>query len=117
MNLNVGNTKIFKKFTAIAMSLLLGQPTFAQSSENQQMTFEGTLTDVNGNPLSLAGVTLNFYISANGCYLYGESSATAGDNQGQLSHRFGNGTLISGSPNSFSQNLFWQCNWHHNICR
>lgn len=107
MYLNAGNTKIFKKFTAIALSLLLGQPTYSQSSENQHMVFEGTLTDVSGNPISLSGVTLNFYISANGCYLYGESSATAGDSQGQISHRFGNGTLLMGSPNAFSQNLFF----------
>lgn len=104
---DTGITNFTKRFTVVALSLLLGQPIFAQSSENQQMAFEGTLTDMNGNPISLAGATLNFYISANGCYLYGESSSTAGDSQGNISHRFGSGTVATGSPNSFSQNLFF----------
>ncbi|MCM2353015.1 MAG: hypothetical protein NDI63_05305 [Pseudobdellovibrio sp.] len=100
-------TNFTKKFTAIALSLLLCQPTFAQSSENQQMAFEGNLTDTSGNPINLSNVALTFYVSANGCYLYNEWSAAAGDNQGNISHRIGNGTLAAGSPNSFSQNLFF----------
>jgi len=107
MNLSTGMTNFIKKFTAIALSLLLCQPTYAQSSENQQMAFEGSLTDTSGNPLNLASATLTFYISANGCYLYGESSATAGDSQGNILHRFGSGSMAAGSPNSFSQNLFF----------
>ncbi len=106
MNLTVGNHFI-KKFTAIALSLLLSQPTFAQSSENQQMVFEGTLTDAAGNSINLSNQALTFYVSANGCYLYNEWSSAAGDSQGNISHRIGNGTIAAGSPNSFSQNLFF----------
>lgn len=106
MYLHAGNAKLFKQFTAIALSLLLCQPTFAQS-ENQQMAFEGSLTDINGNAINLSGANLVFYIIANNCYLYGESSSAAGDGQGNISHRFGTGTVVPGSPNSFSQNLFF----------
>lgn len=109
MNLSMGITNFTKKFTAIALSLLLCQPTptFAQSSENQQMAFEGTLTDTSGNPINLANQALTFYISANGCYLYNEWSATAGDSQGNINHHFGNGNIAASSPNAFSQNLFF----------
>lgn len=107
MNLSMGITNFTKKFTAIALSLLLCQPTFAQSSENQQMAFEGTLTDTNGNPINLASATLTFFISANGCYLYSEWSSTAGDSQGNIFHRFGSGSMSGSSPNTFSQNLFF----------
>lgn len=107
MNLRMGIANFTKKFTAIALSLLLCQPTFSQSSENQQMAFEGSLTDSSGNPINLANAALTFYISANGCYLYGEWSATAGDSQGNISHRFGAGSMAAGSPNAFSQNLFF----------
>lgn len=107
MNPNVGSTNFIQKLTAIALSLLLCQPTFAQSSENQQMVFEGSLTDTNENPISLAGAQLDFYITANGCYLYGESSSVSGDSQGNILHRFGQGSVIAGSPNVFSQNLFF----------
>lgn len=107
MNLGMGMTSFTKKFAAIALSLLLCQPMYAQSSENQQMAFEGSLTDTNGNPINLTNAALTFYISANGCYLYGEWSATAGDGQGNISHRFGSGSMAAGSPNAFSQNLFF----------
>lgn len=106
MNLHAGTAHLFKYFMAIALSLLLCESTFPQSTENQQMVFEGSLTDDNGNTISLAGAELYFYISANGCYLYGESSSVAGDSQGNILHRFGNGSIDAGSPNSFSQNLF-----------
>ncbi|WP_409478069.1 beta strand repeat-containing protein [Pseudobdellovibrio sp. HCB154] len=107
MNLSVGITNFIKKFTAIALSLLLCQPTFAQSTENQQMVFEGSLTDASGNSINLSTVALTFYISANGCYLFSEWSAVAGDSQGNISHRFGNGNFSASSPNTFSQNLFF----------
>lgn len=107
MNLSVGITNFIKKFTAIALSLLLGQPTFAQSTENQQIVFEGSLTDASGNSINLSTATLTFYVSANGCYLYNEWSTTAGDSQGNISHRIGNGTITANSPNAFSQNLFF----------
>lgn len=107
MKLHVGNRNFFRKFTAIALSLLLCQPTYSQSSENQQIVFEGSLTDTSGNPISLAGVSLDFYITANGCYLYGESSLTSGDSQGNILHRIGGGSVIGGSPNTFSQNLLF----------
>lgn len=106
MNLHAGTAHLFKYFMAIALSLLFARPTYAQSIENQQMVFEGSLTDDNGNTISLAGAELYFYISANGCYLYGESSSVAGDSQGNILHRFGSGWVDAGSPNSFSQNLF-----------
>lgn len=71
------------------------------------MAFEGSLTDNSGNPINLAGVTLAFYVSAGTCYLYGESSTAAGDSQGNIIHRFGSGSPLAGSPNAFSQNLFF----------
>lgn len=107
MNQHVVNRTFFKKFAAIALSLLFGQSTFAQSTQNQEMVFEGSLADATGNAISLSGQTLVFYISVNGCYLYGESSTTAGDGLGNIVHRFGSGTIAPGSPNSFSQNLFF----------
>ncbi|AZZ37706.1 hypothetical protein CIK05_13170 [Bdellovibrio sp. qaytius] len=103
----VNTSTFFKYFAAIAMSLLFAQAGVAQSTENQQMVFEGSLTDASGNSISLAGAALNFYVTANGCYLYGESSTSSGDSQGNIIHRFGGGTVLTGSPNSFSQNLFF----------
>jgi hypothetical protein len=101
----------FKKFVAIALSLLLAQPAFGQSALNQYMAFEGTLTDNAGNPINIAGATLNFYVTAldpapgsQSCYLFGESSISAGDSLGNIVHRFGTGTVLSGV---FSQNLFF----------
>ncbi|AZZ37704.1 hypothetical protein CIK05_13160 [Bdellovibrio sp. qaytius] len=85
----------------------MGQATFAQSSENQQIVFDGSLTDSSGNAINLASVQLNFYITANGCYLYGESSSASGDGQGNIIHRFGSGSMLTGSPNTFSQNLLF----------
>lgn len=107
MNLSVGITNFTKKFTAIALSLLLGQPTFAQSTENQQIAIEGSLTDTSGNAINLANVGLSFYVLANGCYLYNEWTSEAGDGQGNINHRLGKGTMAASSPNSFSQNLFF----------
>lgn len=107
MTLHVGTTNLYKKLTAIVLSLLLCQPAFSQSIENQQMVFEGHLTDTSGNSVNLSGEQLIFYVSANGCYLYGESSTVSGDNQGNVLHRFGSGSVITGSPNTFSQNLFF----------
>ena len=92
---------------AIALSLSFTQDVFAQSSENQQIVFEGSLTDASGNAIDLSSAGLIFYVTANGCYLYGESSSSAGDSLGNIIHRIGSGTPVPGSPNSFSQNLFF----------
>lgn len=89
------------------MILLSAISSFAQSSENQQIVFEGSLTDSAGNPIDLSGASLKFYVSTNGCYLYGENSSTSGDSTGNIVHRIGAGTQVAGSPNSFSQNLFF----------
>ena len=107
MKSNVWQRTFFRKFAAIALSLLLGQPVYSQSSENQQIVFEGSLTDASGNAIDLSSASLTFYISANGCYLYGETTSAAGDSLGNILHRIGSGAQISGSPNSFSQNLFF----------
>lgn len=107
MDVSSQTTHWVRNFIAIALSLLLGQTIFAQSTENQQMVFEGSLTDASGNPISLAGEQLDFYISANGCYLYGETSSISGDSQGNILHRFGSSPLVAGSPNSFAQSLFF----------
>lgn len=92
---------------AIALSLLFCQHSLAQSSENQQIVFEGSLTDASGSPIDLAGAELTFYVSANGCYLYGETSTLSGDSQGNIVHRIGGGSQVAGSPNSFTQNIFF----------
>ena len=89
------------------MSLLFAQTGLAQSTENQQIVFEGSLTDTSGNAIDLASASLTYYVSANGCYLYGESSSTSGDSSGNIIHRIGSGVQVTGSPNSFSQNLFF----------
>ncbi len=107
MNQHVGKRNFIRKFTAIALSLLFCKPTFAQSLENQQIVFEGSLTDTSGSPIDLAGAQLTFYVSANGCYLYGETSSASGDSQGNIIHRIGGGSQIVGSPNSFTQNIFF----------
>lgn len=104
---NVADRNFFRKFAAIALSLLLCQPVYSQSAENQQIVFEGSLTDSAGNALDLSSALLTFYVSANGCYLYGENSSSAGDSLGNIVHRIGSGTPVPGSPNSFSQNLFF----------
>lgn len=100
-------TTHLKHICAVILLALLPQLTFAQSTQNQQMAFEGSLTDNSGNPINLAGASLAFYVSAGTCYLYGETSTTAGDSQGNIIHRFGSGSVAAGSPNSFSQNLFF----------
>lgn len=103
----VNVSTFFDYFLATAMVLLCAESAFSQSSENQQVVFEGTLTDTSGSPINLAGASLTFYISANGCYLYGETSSLAGDSQGNILHRIGSGAMVPGSPNSFTQNLFF----------
>ena len=87
--------------------MLVANTGFAQSTENQQIVFEGSLTDASGNAIDLSSAGLTFYISANGCYLYGESSSSSGDSSGNIIHRIGSGVQVPGSPNSFSQNLFF----------
>lgn len=102
-------THSIKSIIAIALSLLFAQAAFAVAvAENQQIVVEGTLTDSGGNAIDLSGATLIFYVlTSDGCYLYGEWSSTAGDSQGNILHRIGSSSLVAGSPNSFSQNLFF----------
>lgn len=100
---------LVKSIIAIALSLLFAQAAFAVAvPENQQVVIEGTLTDNGGNAIDLSGATLVFYVlTGDGCYLYGESSSTAGDSQGNILHRIGSSSAVIGSPNTFSQNLFF----------
>ncbi|MCM2353016.1 MAG: hypothetical protein NDI63_05310 [Pseudobdellovibrio sp.] len=108
MNVSRRITYSFKYFTAIALSLLLSQPAFTQSAENQQIAIEGSLTDSGGNAIDLSGATLVFYVMTDqNCYLYGESSSSAGDGQGIISHRLGSSLEVVGSPNHFTQSLFF----------
>lgn len=102
-------THSIKSVIAIALSLLSVQAAFAVAvPENQQVVVEGTLTDNGGNAIDLSGATLVFYVlTGDGCYLYGESSSTAGDSQGNILHRMGSSSAVTGSPNTFSQNLFF----------
>ena len=98
----------FQKLTAIFISLVLGAPTYAATSTDQQMSLEGVVTDVSGNPVDLTGVSLTFYISAQAadgsmCFLHNESSTTAGDNLGNVSYRFGSG---ASGINPFSYAVF-----------
>lgn len=106
-NRHVNIITTFKHIVAVAIVLMSARTSFSQSTENQQMVFDGSLTDTSGNPIDLTGAPLTFYISINGCYLYGESSSAAGDSQGNILHRIGSGSPIVGSPNSFSQNIFF----------
>ena len=87
--------------------MLFATSSFAQSGENQQIVFDGSLTDNSGNVIDLSGASLVFYVSANGCYLYGETTSAAGDSSGNILHRIGSGVIMPGSPNSFAQNLFF----------
>jgi len=100
-------TLSIKSVIAIVLSLLFTQAAFAVA-ENQQIVVEGSLTDNGGNAIDLSGATLVFYVlTSDGCYLYGEWSSTAGDSQGNILHRIGSSSSVVGSPNSFSQNLFF----------
>lgn len=90
---------LFKRITAVLLSLLLCQSTFAQSSENQQMVFEGTLTDNSGNAIDLQSQQLFYYITAfdtiaRKCILYAESSTTSGNSAGDIFHRYGSGNAV-----------------------
>lgn len=105
-NQYVNTTTLFNYFTAIASILLFTLSIQVQANDNQQMVFEGSLTDASGNPIDLSTADLTFYVTANGCYLYGESSSTSGDSTGNIIHRIGSGIQVTGSPNSFVQNLF-----------
>lgn len=102
-------TYFAKKAAAVFLSLLLCQPTWSQSIQNQMMSFEGTLTDTSGNPVDLQGQQLYFYITANDsfgnkCVLFAESSSSSGDSQGNISHRIGNGSSVT-SPVSYNNVL------------
>ncbi|AZZ37702.1 hypothetical protein CIK05_13150 [Bdellovibrio sp. qaytius] len=91
------------------MSLLLCQLAWAQSSENQGMVFEGTLTDTSGNEIDLQSQQLYFYVSAfdasaRKCILFAESSAVAGDSSGNILHRYGSGNAVV-SPVSYNNTI------------
>ncbi len=108
MNVSRKISYFLKYFTAIALSLLFTQTAFTQSSENQKIVVEGSLTDSGGNAIDLSGAALVFYVmNDQNCYLYGEWSSNAGDGQGNISHRLGGSTMVVGSPNTFTQNLFF----------
>lgn len=93
----------------VFLSLSLCQPTWAQSAENQQMVFEGTLTDTSGNAIDLQSQQLYFYISAfdsfgNKCILFAETSSVAGDSSGSITHRYGSGNAVT-SPVNYNHSL------------
>lgn len=109
MNVRFRTPFFAKKITASLLSLLLCQPTSAQSVENQQMVFEGTLTDTSGNAIDLQSQQLYFYISAfdasaNKCVLFAETSSVAGGSSGSIMHRYGSGNAIT-SPISYNHSL------------
>lgn len=88
---------------------LLAENAFAQSSQNQQLTFEGALTDSDGNAINLNGQNLFFYIIAfdgtnNKCILFAESSTNSGNEKGEILHRYGSGLGIT-SPVPFNHSL------------
>lgn len=65
--------------TFILAIVFLCQSTWAQSTMNQGMIFEGSLTDSSGNAIDLQSQQLYFYVSANDnlaekCILFAESS-------------------------------------------
>lgn len=93
------NLFLFKRIAAVLLSLLLCQSTFAQSTENQQMVFEGSLTDNSGNAIDLQSQQLFYYITAfdnlaRKCILYAESSTTSGNSDGDILHRYGSGNAV-----------------------
>ena len=109
MNSRFRTTYFAKQFTAVFLSLLLCQPAWSQSTQNQMMSFEGTLTDGSGNAVDLQGQQLYFYITAydsfgKKCVLFAESSSSAGDGEGNILHRFGNGSAIT-TPVSYNNVL------------
>lgn len=98
-----------KQFATVFLSLLLCQPAWSQSTQNQMMSFEGTLTDTGGNAVDLQGQQLYFYITANDsfgkkCVLFAETSSSAGSADGSILHQFGNGSAVT-SPVSYNNIL------------
>lgn len=109
MNSRFRSTFFAKKITAVFLSLLLCQTVWSQSTQNQMMSFEGTLTDTSGNAVDLQGQQLYFYITANDsfgkkCVLFAESSSSSGSVDGSILHQFGNGSAIT-SPVSYNNVL------------
>lgn len=109
MNSRFRTTYFAKQFATVFLSLLLCQPAWSQSTQNQMMSFEGTLTDTSGNAVDLQGQQLYFYISANDgsgnkCILFAETSSGSGFADGSISHQFGNGSAIT-SPVSYNNAL------------
>ncbi len=99
MIVHLMNLFLFKRIAAVLLSLLLCQSTFAQSTENQQMVFEGSLTDNSGNAIDLQSQQLFYYITAfdnlaRKCILYAESSTTSGNSDGDIVHRYGSGNAV-----------------------
>lgn len=100
---------LLKQITTVFTALLLCLSTYAQSSENQGMVFEGTLADNSGNPIDLQSQHLFYYITAfdalsRKCILYAESSTTSGDSAGTVSHRYGSGSAVV-SPVSYNHTI------------
>ena len=95
--------------TFILAIVFLCQSTWAQSSINQGMIFEGSLTDNSGNAIDLQSQQLYFYVSAfnnlaEKCILYAESSTSSGDSAGLISHRYGSGNAIV-SPITYNNTM------------
>lgn len=102
-------TFLIKRISAIFLSLVLCQPTWAQSNENQGMVFEGSLTDASGNVINLQSQQLFYYITAfdnltRKCILYAESSTTSGDSDGEILHRYGSGIAVT-TPVSYNNSI------------
>lgn len=102
-------TFLIKRISAIFLSLVLCQPTWAQSNENQGMVFEGSLTDASGNAINLQSQQLFYYITAfdnltRKCILYAESSTTSGDSDGEILHRYGSGIAVT-TPVSYNNSI------------
>lgn len=82
----------------------------AQLNRNS-LYFEGSLVDANSNPVNLSNQPIDFFIvnSVKDCYIYRETSNSAGDVNGQISHRIGSlSTSGTSSINQFTSKLFSQ---------
>lgn len=68
------------------------------ASVNTNVTFEGSLTDSNANPVNLSGQTINFSIvgSTSSCIYYSENTTTSGNSDGSIIHKIGTGNRVLG---------------------
>jgi len=85
-------------FTYLFLSLLITNLSWA-GYVNSKVTFEGTLTDINSNPVDLRTKTISFYVygSQSNCIYYAESSTTSGYQDGSIIHKIGSGSTFIGS--------------------